>query len=308
MFIDFEKWHGAKNDFIIIWMLTTDRDLLVPTLQRLSPSLCNRDGSGIGSDGILVLISKTRKDPNAEELVIINSDGSLAQNCGNGLRCAAGSARTRAQREGIIDFDGVSFQVQGKKIHCRFLGNKSAPFVAVTMPQPLIGKSNEWHDEILEKVRQLQKTHKGLAGDMETVDIGNPHVVVAVDNATMDLAKLCGPLLQSCRSGDGINVHITSPLELSEQDQQRARRDVGETISELLRVIPWERGVGLTQACGTGACAVAVASLASGLTERSEWIAVDMPGGRLYVKQANAEDEVILAGPASFVFQGSIEI
>jgi diaminopimelate epimerase len=308
MFIDFEKWHGAKNDFIVLWILTPDKDLLVPTLQRLAPNLCCRDGSGIGADGILVLVSKSRKEPNPEELVIINSDGSLAKNCGNGLRCAAASARARAHREGILDFDGVSFQVQANKIHCRFVGEKSAPLIAVTMPRPGVGERNEWHQETIAKAKSLQKQHQSLAGDIETVDIGNPHVVFSVEDATVELAKLCGPSLQTCRSGDGINVHIASPMELSIQDQQRARRELGEPVSELFRVFPWERGVGLTQACGTGACAVGVATLASGLSDRSEWIGIHMPGGRLYVKQANSDDEVILAGPAQFVFQGSIEI
>ena len=308
MFVDFEKWHGAKNDFIVIWILTTDKDLLVPTLQRLAPKLCSRDGGGVAADGVLVLVSKSRKDPNPEELVIINSDGSLAKNCGNGLRCAAASARARAHREGVLDFDGVTFRVQTNRIDCRFLGDKSSPFVAVTMPRPIVGVQNDWHKETIEKARHLQNENRKLAGDLETVDIGNPHVVFSVEDANLDLAKLCGPALQTCRGGDGINVHIASPLDLSEQDQQKARREIGEPVSELLRVFPWERGVGLTQACGTGACAVGVATLASGLTDRSEWIGIEMPGGRLYVKQANSEDEVILAGPAQFVFQGSVEI
>jgi diaminopimelate epimerase len=158
------------------------------------------------------------------------------------------------------------------------------------------------------KAKSLQKDNRSLAGDIETVDIGNPHVVFSVEDATVDLAKLCGPALQACRSGDGINVHMASPMELRVQDQQRARRELGEPVSELFRVFPWERGVGLTQACGTGACAVGVAALASGLSDRSEWIGIHMPGGRLYVKQANSDDEVILAGPAQFVFQGTIEI
>ena len=114
--------------------------------------------------------------------------------------------------------------------------------------------------------------------------------------------------MQSSRHGDGINVHIANSYDIQDGDLQKARRDIGEPIGELLKVFPWERGVGATQACGTGACAVGVVALESGLIERSDWIGIDMPGGRLYVKQANAGDEVILAGPTAFVFSGSLEI
>jgi diaminopimelate epimerase len=308
MFIDFEKWHGTKNDFIVTWILMTDRDLLVPTLQRLAPKICMRDGSGVGADGILILITKNRKDPLPDELVIINSDGSLAKNCGNGLRCAASSARQRAHRESILDFDGVSFNVAGNSIDCRFIGEKANPFVAVTMPQPSLGDDNDWNHDVIEQAKQIQRSHPELKGDLMTVGIGNPHIVFTVGNSTEDSARLAGIPMQSSRHGDGINVHIAMSHDIQAGDLQKARRDIGEPIGELLKVFPWERGVGATQACGTGACAVGVVALESGLIERSDWIGIDMPGGRLYVKQANAGDEVILAGPTAFVFSGSLEI
>jgi diaminopimelate epimerase len=308
MFIDFEKWHGAKNDFIVTWILTPDKDMLVPTLSRLAPKLCSRDGSGIAADGILVLVSKSRKDPHPEELVIINADGSLAKNCGNGLRCAAMSARRRAHREGVLDFDGVTMTVQGTGIDCRFMGHESNPFVAVAMPIPVVGQSNTWTSEVTGAVRSLQSANPDLKGDVETVSLGNPHVVITVEDATADLAKIAGKPLQTVRGGDGINVHVASSLEITDKDRQQARKDLGEELGELFQVFPWERGVGPTQACGTGACAVGVAALATGLAERSLWIGIEMPGGRLYAKQDSEDDIVTLAGPATFVFAGTIEI
>ena len=308
MIIEIEKWHGAKNDFIVTWILATDRDMLVPTLERLTPKLCNRDGSGMGADGILVLVAKTSKSPHPEELVIINSDGSQAKNCGNGLRCAAMSARKRALREGISDFDGVTLTVQGVAIDCRFLGKEGAPFVAVTMPVPTINTANDWHQEIQDAVALHQKANSKLAGDVETISLGNPHVVITVNEATAELAAILGPPLQKCRGGDGINVHVTSALEITEKDRQRARREIGEEIGELYKVFPWERGVGPTQACGTGACAVGATILATGLGERSLWVAIDMPGGRLYVKQTGQDDLITLAGPALFVFTAALDI
>jgi diaminopimelate epimerase len=308
MFIDFEKWHGAKNDFVVVWILSPDKDLLIPTFERLAQKICARDGSGVSADGILILISKSRKDPNPEELVIINSDGSLAKNCGNGLRCAAMSARRRAQHEGVLDFDGVTMAVQGQAIDCRFIGSESNPFVAVTMPVPMVGKNNPWHDEVQLEVMKLQRENSDLLGEVATVSIGNPHVVIIAHQASAELAKFVGLPMQACRSGDGINVHIATSLEVNEKDLMQSRRNVGEEIGELLRVFPWERGVGATQACGTGACAVGAVALASGLIERAKWVAMDMPGGRLYVKQDEAGDVITLAGPAELVFTGSIEI
>jgi diaminopimelate epimerase len=308
MLIDFEKWHGTKNDFVVTWILTTDRDLLVPTFERLAPKICVRDGSGVGADGILVLIAKSRKDPHPEELVIINSDGSQAKNCGNGLRCAAMSARRRAHRESIIDFDGVTLTVQGTAINCRFLGKESHPMVAVSMPVPEVGSENSWHDEVVNAIRTIQSQEKALKGDIQTVSVGNPHVVITVNEATLELAAIAGKPLQAARSGDGINVHIASALDVTEKDLQRARRDIGEEIGDLFKVFPWERGAGPTQACGTGACAVAVSALATGLTERSLWVGIEMPGGRLYIKQDDPEGAVTLAGPAELAFTGNLDI
>src|SRR5690606_32979571 len=82
------KWHGTKNDFIIIRISSADGDLVLESIKRQTQSLCDRR-SGVGADGILVLHSEQRGDLTPHGLTIINSDGSLAKNCGNGLRCAA---------------------------------------------------------------------------------------------------------------------------------------------------------------------------------------------------------------------------
>jgi diaminopimelate epimerase len=308
VYIDFEKWHGAKNDFLVTWILTTERDLLIPTLERLSPAICARDGGGVAADGILVIIHRSRKDHLPEELVIINSDGSIAKNCGNGLRCAARSVRSKAESLGVMDLDGVTFNVQGREINCRYLGKSGSPFVAVTMPVPVVGDEIPWHGEAITSTKQLQSSTPGLKGEIQTVDIGNPHIVISVAAASADLAKTAGSSLQIIRGGDGVNLHLSESLEMTNADQQRARRDIGEEIGELVKVTPFERGAGLTMACGTGACAVGVSMLSTGLSERDLWIGVDMPGGRLYVKQDREDDPVILAGPAQFVFSGRLEI
>ncbi len=308
MFIPFEKWHGCKNDFMVVWMIATDRDTVLESLKRLAPKLCGRDGSGIGADGILVIETRTRKDIYPEALHIVNADGSLAENCGNGLRCAAMSVRRKSHKETSSDIDGVTFNVMNRSIDCRFIGKTTNPNVAVTMPLPTVNEAHSWHQEVTLAYKKIATTHPKLNGELTTVALGNPHLVAIVSQADIDLAKIAGEPLQSSRGGDGINVHVGHVEELTDRDHQRAKSDLGESIGELYKVWPWERGVGPTQACGTGACAVAVAAYESGMVERSDWIAIDMPGGRLYAKQSSPDDPVVLAGPAAFVFSGEIEI
>ena len=308
MFIPIEKWHGCKNDFIVTWMIATDRDTVLESLKRLAPKVCNRDGSGIGADGILVIEVRSRKDIYPEALHIVNADGSLAENCGNGLRCAAMSVRRKSHKDLSSDIDGVTFQVMGRAIDCRFVGNPSQPNVAVTMPIPTVNEQNSWHGEVTSAYQKIASANSGLKGELSTVALGNPHLVAIVAKADASLAKTAGEPLQSSRGGDGINVHVGHIEELTAKDHQRAKSDLSENIGELYRVWPWERGVGATQACGTGACAVAVSAYEGGMVERSDWIAIDMPGGRLYAKQSAADEPVVLAGPAVFVFSGEIEI
>lgn len=308
MFIPIEKWHGCKNDFIVTWMNATDRDTVLETLKRLAPKICNRDGSGVGADGILVIEVRSRKDIYPEALHIVNADGSLAANCGNGLRCAAMSVRRKSHKEAASEIDGVTFNVMGQAIDCRFVGKTNNPNVAVTMPVPTVNDENSWHSEVISAYQKIAGTNPKLKGELTTVSLGNPHLVAVVAKADATLAKLAGEPLQSLRDGDGINVHIGHLEELTDRDHQRAKADLSESIGELYTVWPWERGVGPTQACGTGACAVAVSAYEGGMVERSDWIAIDMPGGRLYAKQSAAGEPVILAGPATFVFSGEFEI
>jgi diaminopimelate epimerase len=117
-----------------------------------------------------------------------------------------------------------------------------------------------------------------------------------------------GPKLQTSPHWDGINVHIISPTSITDKDHGRARNDLGGEISEIYRAYVWERGAGETLACGSGAVAIAASALQTGLVERSQWIAIDMPGGRLYVKQEQDDEPAMLAGPAMFVFRGTITI
>ena len=138
MIVPFEKWHGCKNNFIII-ISSTNQTYLVPSLQRKAKKICTQDGSSIGADGIIVLdyIESLSFNFAPKKISIINKDGSLAKNCGNGLRCAALAAYKRAKDQNqdahIPDtfelfLDGQSsflcrFVESGKSLPC----NRPAP-------------------------------------------------------------------------------------------------------------------------------------------------------------------------------------
>jgi diaminopimelate epimerase len=312
MFIDFEKWHGTKNDFVIVRLSSADGDLVLSSIKRLAKSICDRN-TGIGADGILVLHSAQRGELTPDRLTIINSDGSLAKNCGNGLRCAALSIlRAHLEKGDPNDLpEAVELMVEGVGLTCRFLNNQTInSLVAVEMPDAKVGKNVPWGTNVLQATTKHLET-LGLNKsqyELEVCDLGNPHVVISTEGASRDLMLKIGPPMQKLSELDGINVHVIKSAVLSDKDRAIAKNQLGHTVTELFTMYVWERGAGETMACGTGACAVGLTALASGLTDRSEWIAVDMPGGRVYVNQKSADDAVTLAGPATFVFSGKIEI
>lgn len=315
MQIRFEKWHGCLNDFAVIWLSDLDGDVVLDSLKRQAVKLCDRHG-GIGADGLLVLTTRKRDDLDPYKLTIINSDASIAKNCGNGLRCAASSVLKNHRDKGVSKEtpDAVELEVEGATMVCRFMKKGVAyPFVAVDMGVPTVGKGVKWRDAAMASVKEVAaKLGKpALARDVEVCDIGNPHLVITTEEASRELVLAAGPALQMSDAYDGINVHIVKAATMTDKDHARARQDLGHgagDLGEAYTAYVWERGAGETMACGSGACAVAATALASGLVDRSSWIAVDMPGGRLYVRHEAEDEPAVLAGPATFVYGGTVEI
>ena len=312
MFLNFEKWHGCLNDFVVIWISDSDGDIVLDSIKRQTKHLCDRRG-GIGADGILVLRRKKSQDLTPYGLTIINSDGSIAKTCGNGLRCAALSVLKTHQEHGdpkqLPEF--VEFLVEGETLTCRFApSGGSVPLVIVEMGVPALNSEVSWHNVAKDTLKKVAEDLgiPALAKDFGVCTIGNPHIVIHSDQASRELLLKLGPALQKSSAWDGINVHLTRPLELTPKDQARAGQELGQHLSEGFQVYVWERGAGETMACGSGACAIAALALESGLLEREDWVAIDMPGGRLYVKQAEANEPVMLAGPGVFSFNGRISI
>lgn len=320
MKIFFEKWHGCKNDFLVIW--THDNEQYAfDSLKRQASHLCQRDGSGIGADGILVLHTKLDSDLLPYALSIINQDGSLAANCGNGLRCCAGSILKRfLDAENLRELpEIVDLKVGERVYHATYLTDDlthcqlhQLPHVSIDMGLPVLNADLAWAGYARQAVSKLAKENqfKIQNDDIHACEVGNQHIVVFNQNTSdRKLFNVLGSSLQRDSSWQGgINVHICEPVEVEKQDQYRASKDIGHTVTEIYKAIPWERGVGPTNACGSGACAIAAAAFDSGDASRSDWIAIDMPGGRLYARQDHKDSAITLAGPTQFVFSGELSI
>lgn len=316
MFLEFEKWHGCRNDFIVIWISRAEKDLIVPSLQRQAPALCAKNGSGIGADGILVMISPQRDDGRAEELAVINMDGSLARNCGNGLRCAGASMvnRLRSRGAGADEWQWMELPIEGQPFSLSVLEDGAVEkHLKIGFDNVLIGSAVPWAREVGRELEAIMRGH-GLGaalpsgGMLHFAEIGNPHAVWFTEDLDREVFMAAGRAAQELRAIDGINLHMAQRINPAKNMAAAAQRVLGEAPEGYFQVLSWERGVGETAACGSGATAVAAAAMEDGEAGYGSWQALYPPGGGLYVRREDARSTAELAGPAHFVFQGRIEI
>jgi diaminopimelate epimerase len=275
MLLPFSKYEGLGNDFLIIEKEAL-ADVRLTTEQAIA--LCDRH-RGIGADGVLLL------DLNEPSMAVINSDGSVPEMCGNGLRCAA---LHLARRRGEVTLE-VTVATAAGPHSCVVVNRQDAESVAVQMAPPSLvpsdlplSSASPWLDHPLEV--------DGRTLHLSGVSMGNPHAVTF--DEVGDARFALGPAIQSDpHFPEGVNVGF-----VSEREGSSMRLDV------------LERGAGWTQACGTGACAAAVAAVETGRAERDEQLSVHLPGGTLLITVAAPGDSVLMQGPARFVFWGEIEV
>ena len=256
------KMHGAGNDFVVI----DSRGRAAVVTQGLAQALGDRH-RGVGFDQLAEIRSSDVAD---FALDFWNSDGSRAGACGNATRCVADYVMRGA---GLAAVDLVT--TRGRLRAERVDGS-----VWVNMGSPQL----HWAEVPLASA--VDTLHLPLAGDPAAVGMGNPHCVYFVDDAeTVNLAGL----------GRDIEHHALFPLRTNVEFAALLAPDH-------LRMRVWERGAGITLACGSGACATAVAAYLRGLTGRK--VRLDMDGGVLTVDWR--EDGVWLTGPVSHVFDGVV--
>ena len=273
----FFKYHGLGNDFVILDRRRTGEDIDAHT----SRALCDRR-RGIGADGVLTLLPSGTA---SARMVVHNADGSIAEMCGNGLRCAVKFLVDQAaERPSALDVEtgaGVlrchpGYGPDGVQEVDISMG--PARLVAPNLPSGASGRPF---------LGELLPGHPGVHG--YAVSMGNPHLVL-LDRALEEAPRL-GPVLEH---------HPGFP--------ERTNVEFVRVEPDGLTVVVWERGCGLTQACGTGACAAAAAAVLAGRLAPDAWHRVSLPGGPLSIRVAADLSEVRLRGPVRAAFEGVVPL
>ncbi len=274
MKIVFTKMHGLGNDFVVI----DGRQYKLANPRKAAKQLCDRR-FGIGADQLLVLSRSRKADCGMK---IHNADGSEVGMCGNGLRCLAKyihdekiSAKSEIRVETASGIQTVTLGSRGR--------------ITVNMGPPIL-KGKEIPVNLSGRIINRPIRIDGKEFRATCVSMGNPHCVIFVDDVHSFPVEKYGPLIEKNnlfpKKTNVEFVHVLSHTEVE------------------MRV--WERGAGETMACGSGACAVAVASVLNGWTERK--MKVKLKGGVLDIEWSREKEGVLMTGPAETVFKGEIEI
>jgi len=283
MKINFLKMHGLGNDFIMI----DDLDNNIDNYKDLSIKLCDRH-FGIGADGI-ILIKETNKENADFKMRIFNPDGSEAEMCGNGIRCFAHFLHlNNLTDKNKLDIDTLAGIIKPEIID---YGDKISE-VRVNMGKPDYSLKSLNIDKSLIDVKEDKLINYPLIIDgkkymINTVSMGNPHTIIYVDDLDKIDLKTIGPIIEN------------NPIFKNKTNVEFVQIVNKDTIE----VKVWERGAGITLACGTGACAAAAVSIDQNKVNSN--IKVNLPGGQLKIKKIN-NNEMIMTGPSTLVFKGEI--
>lgn len=275
--IHFTKMHGAGNDYIYVNTLLYDVN--DPNSASIRWSDRHR---GIGGDG-LVLICRPTTDAADYRMRIFNADGSEAMMCGNASRCIGKYLYER----GLTDKTEIKLEtlsgIKTLMLHLDSEG-KTVESVTVDMLEPLTENHRQYADLsggiLMAEGRRFEGTF---------VCMGNPHFVTFLNDIdTIDIAR------------------YGAVMERDSNFPERCNIEFAQILSDgAIRTRVWERGSGITMACGTGACATAVAAALTGRASRRSEIRMD--GGTLQIEWRPADNHVYMTGPAEIVFDGEIE-
>ncbi|PTX50341.1 diaminopimelate epimerase [Melghirimyces profundicolus] len=270
----FTKMHGLGNDFVVV-----SAPHLPEGAGEIARQVCDRH-FGVGADGLVYLLPSEKGD---FRMRILNTDGSEAEQCGNAVRCVAKYYFERisgARRELSVE-TGAGLQRVWLKTEARQVKE-----VRVDMGEPVLESRRIPVDVAEDRVVNHPVEAGGEHFRFTAVSMGNPHAVLFVDDAAEYPVERIGPLLEAHPLfPNKTNVEFVTVRSEDELD---------------MRV--WERGVGQTLACGTGACASAVAAALNGKTGRT--VLVHLKGGDLKIEWNETDNRVYMTGPAETVFEG----
>jgi len=281
--LKFSKMQGIGNDFVMVDAISQDVSSL--DLPQLAQRICDRH-FGIGGDGLILALPSSTCD---FKMRIFNADGSEPQMCGNGIRCFARfvfdlglttkcdlSVETLAGTilPSIVSKEG---QVTGVKVD---MGKPVLTRAAI----PIAGETPDSH--VIDEPITVQGQPYRYTG----VSMGNPHAVIFVDDLNAIKLPQVGPDFEH---------HPLFPERINTEFVQIMSRQEA-------KMVVWERGSGITLACGTGTCAILVAGVLTGRLDRHALI--HLPGGDLIIDWPSDDASVIMTGPAEFVFEGTVAL
>jgi diaminopimelate epimerase len=288
--MEFTKMHGLGNDYVYVNCFNQR----IENPAQVAVQVSDRH-FGIGSDGLILICPSTMADA---RMRMFNADGSEAQMCGNGIRCVAkyvydhGLARTQTEFSipGLGTFP-TSLRIETKRgiltVGLELDQNNKVRQVCVNMGQPIL---EAWQIPVAvdaKTVMHLPLSIEGQDLSMPCVSMGNPQAVVFCEDLdSIDLTHI-GPMIEHHDLfPERINVHFVKPVSPDEFIMQT-----------------WERGSGITLACGTGACACAVAGVLGGRCQHN--VTAHLPGGDLQLYWCQQDNCVYMTGPAAEVFTGT---
>ncbi len=275
--MDFVKMHGLGNDFVFIEDKTgQDKDYTA-----LARAMCNRH-TGIGADGLIVIVDSRVADV---RMRIINSDGSEAEMCGNGIRCFA----KYVYDSGIIEKKRFTVETPAGIMEPEITvgADNKAKLITINMGRPSFNRSEIPMEGADGRVLNEDLCVDGENWKITSLLMGVPHTVTYVDDVdTVDVEKI-GPLFEK---HEAFPKHTN--INFAQQMDDRT-----------VKVRTWERGAGATLACGTGSCSVAVASFLNGRTGRE--VDIQLPLGILHIEYREEDGNVYMTGPAAVSFTGT---
>ena len=273
----FTKMHGIGNDYVYVNCFKEKIENPGEVAKRISDR-----HFGIGSDGLILIKPSQIAD---FEMEMYNSDGSLGAMCGNGIRCVA----KYVYDYGLTDKTQISVATgSGIKYLDLTVEDGKVVLVKVDMGAPIL--EPEKIPAKVSKATGEKLTVQGKEYEVTCISMGNPHCIVCVDDVEGLAIEQVGPFFERHEVfPDRVNTEFIKVLDRT-------------TVQ--MRV--WERGAGETWACGTGACAVAVACILNGWTERE--VTVKLRGGDLRICWDQDKNTVFMTGPAATIFDGEIEL
>jgi diaminopimelate epimerase len=284
----FTKMHGIGNDYVYVDCINHKPPREPAAVSRV---ISDRH-TGIGSDGLILICPSERADA---RMRMFNADGSESEMCGNGIRCVAkyvhdhGIARkpevTIETGRGVLT---LQLRIEGGKVQSVRVDMGEPILEPSKIPTTLAGERIVDHplSNLVAGFGEAAAREFGLDARLTCVSVGNPHVVLFCQDVKKIPLEVIGPLLENAAIfPKRINVHVVQVHSGSEVTMRT-----------------WERGSGITRACGTGACAVCVAGVLTGHTQRQ--ITAHLPGGDLQLEWSEADNHVFKAGPAVEVFSG----